>query len=209
MKKLSIILCSLALLNSHNLLAADTFCNAQIKKDYTTSHFISLDDGTVKDIRSGLVWSVCSLGQTWSIGANGKDVCSGQPTSFATWQDALIAVQTANESTAFAANDWRLPNIKELDSIVDRSCYSPAINQSIFPNTYPVNYYSSTPYNGSIDTDLGGDGNNYDHITSRIIDFNTGLESPHKPESQTRVSYSVRVVRCGEWPVPDVCKVAR
>ncbi|WP_434341308.1 DUF1566 domain-containing protein [Motilimonas cestriensis] len=183
--------------------AADTYCNSSIKKDYVPAHFVSLKNGTIKDTRTGLVWSLCSVGQTWTLDQNGKETCKNAPTSFPTWKNALDAVVAENANPTWTVNDWRMPNIKELDSIVDRSCYNPSINQDIFPNTYPVNYYSSTPYKGSDDSVADS---NYDHITSRIISFRTGLENPIRPEGQTRESYSIRLVRCGEWPVSDACK---
>jgi hypothetical protein len=40
--------------------------------------------------------------------------------------------------------DWRLPTFKELDSIIDRSRYGPAINTSFFPDTQNATYRSST-----------------------------------------------------------------
>ncbi len=201
MKAINTLLISSALtLTSFSGYSADTFCRADIKKDYTPVHFVSLKNGTIKDTRTGLIWSVCSLGQTWGQDAKGNDTCTGSPASYNTWKIALNAVQSANTTATFSKNDWRLPNIKELDSIVDRSCYRPAINQDVFPNTSPINYYSSTPYEGKKDTVSE---KNYDHLTSRIIDFRNGLENPLRPEEQTREMYSVRLVRCGEWSTPD------
>jgi len=44
-------------------------------------------------------------------------------------------------------SDWRLPNIKELDSITDDSRYGPAIDIAFFPNENPsCVYWSSTSY---------------------------------------------------------------
>jgi hypothetical protein len=44
-------------------------------------------------------------------------------------------------------SDWRLPNINELKSIVDRSKVSPAIVNG-FENTSSSSYWSSTSYEG-------------------------------------------------------------
>jgi len=43
-------------------------------------------------------------------------------------------------------SDWRLPNIKELESITDDTTYNPVINTTYFPNTNSEYYWSSTTY---------------------------------------------------------------
>jgi len=42
--------------------------------------------------------------------------------------------------------DWRLPNVRELESIVDAGRYSPAVDTSVFPNTKSSYYWTSTTY---------------------------------------------------------------
>ena len=41
-------------------------------------------------------------------------------------------------------NNWRLPNIKELTSIVDYRVGEPAIDETVFPNTNSSNYWSAS-----------------------------------------------------------------
>ncbi|MEK7846512.1 MAG: DUF1566 domain-containing protein [Nitrospinota bacterium] len=43
-------------------------------------------------------------------------------------------------------NDWRLPNIKELESITDDNRYNSAIDSTYFPNINSSYYWSSTTY---------------------------------------------------------------
>lgn len=103
------------------------------------SRFTNNTDGTVTDSVTGLTWKRCSEGL---IGA----LCeSGLPTTY-TWQEAL----KVGAASSFAGkNDWRLPNIKELATIVERQCTMPAINQIVFPATPTMSFWSSTPYDAN------------------------------------------------------------
>lgn len=103
-------------------------------------HFKDHQDGTVTHIKTGLMWQVCSFGQQWK---NGK--CLGKAKAI-TWQDALLSARQLNQSGGYGGySDWRLPNFKELKSIVEYQCYDSAINLRVFPNTPSDYYWSSTP----------------------------------------------------------------
>jgi hypothetical protein len=117
-------------------------CNGSITPSTPFNQFTINGDGTVTDNKTDLTWMRCSLGQTWSAG---ESSCTGTASKY-NWQNAL----TAANSTDFAGqNDWRLPNIKELKSIVEQACYLPTINDIIFPITQSAYYWSSSPYAGS------------------------------------------------------------
>jgi hypothetical protein len=115
--------------------------------------------GTVIDARTGLEWSLCSTGQIWQ---NGN--CTGAPTHFATYAEALTGV----DGNSLGAN-FRLPNIKELGSIIERSCSTPAIDLTIFNGTLNAVYYSSTP-------DNQGNQHFSPELGVKIIDFTNGTE---------------------------------
>ena len=91
----------------------------------------SLDGTEVVDSQVGLVWRRCSAGQTWTASS-----CTGSPTSF-THEEALVYAQKQI--------GWRLPNIKELSSLVDASRFNPSIDGNAFPLTPNALYWSSTP----------------------------------------------------------------
>ena len=126
-------------------------CNPNIVREAPDSRYQLLNSDTeVKDTQTGLIWQRCSLGQTWS------GSCTGTAATY-NWANAL---QTAKNM----GNNWRVPNIKELDSLVEEACYNSAINETYFPNTVNSYYWSSSPYADYSDSawivgfDVGRDG---------------------------------------------------
>lgn len=118
---------------------------ATIPATTPTTRFTDNGNGTVTDKKTGLMWKKCTEGQ---VGNN----CSGNGLLYLSWQTALQQAQKANAigtiGGGFAGfSDWRVPNIKELDSIVERQCYNPAINLAVFPNTSNDFFWSSSPVN--------------------------------------------------------------
>lgn len=116
--------------------AAQT-CNDAIPASAPDSRFIMNGD-EVTDTKTGLIWQHCSLGQT------GSD-CTGDSVNTYTWQQAL---QAAEDVRTNKGQLWRLPNLNELESIVEGKCYGPSINPVIFPNTSSSDYWSASPYAG-------------------------------------------------------------
>jgi hypothetical protein len=97
------------------------------------------EDLIVRDAATSLMWQGCSAGQS------GGD-CTGFAKTLA-WQDA---VNYCEGLTYAGYDDWRLPKINELISIVNYSAYNPAIDSNNFPAT-PVlltNFWTSSPIVG-------------------------------------------------------------
>lgn len=123
--------------------------NTWIEYDKPDGIYADNLDGTITDTETGLMWSKCLVGQTWNAGANASDgsddSCTGTATTD-TWDGALVAASASTEATH---DDWRLPNINELGTLVDRACASPSLNDTVFvglPDTSTqANYWSSTP----------------------------------------------------------------
>ena len=69
--------------------------------DYGINDFADNEDGTITDSATGLMWSQDDSGV-------GMD-----------WEDALAWVEEMNDANYLGYSDWRLPNAKELQSIVD------------------------------------------------------------------------------------------
>lgn len=93
-------------------------------------------NGTVTDGRTGLMWKACSEGQIWS-----SSTCAGSASRF-TWAQAMAKAK----ATSFAGySDWRVPNIKELQTLVEECRVNPSINETVFPSTVWSAFWSSSP----------------------------------------------------------------
>ena len=119
--------------------------------DYSNNRYTDNGDGTISDAQTGLMWMQCSYGQTYDGADSDQDdiICEGSP-AFGNWQQAFAWAADSNANFDYGYSDWRLPNIKELGSIVDFGSAKPAINQSIFPNTASGPYWSSTPSRANV-----------------------------------------------------------
>ena len=89
------------------------------------NNFIDNKNKTVTDQSTGLTWQQEEPG-------------------YMNWGAAL---DYCNKLDLDDKTDWRLPDIKEINSLVDESRYSPAIDKTYFPNAYYDRcYWSSTSY---------------------------------------------------------------
>jgi hypothetical protein len=124
--------------------------------------FLINNDGTVTDLRFGLMWTTCTFGQTFEA-TTGR--CVGNATNVPLWSDALSSQDSLNENTFAGFNTWRLPNAKELQTIIERACRNPAIRSDVFPDSINAVYWTNTP-----DDEVNP------QLKARIIDFADGSE---------------------------------
>ena len=87
-----------------------------------SDHLVINGDGTVTDIFTGLMWQQATEGKM-------------------NWEAAISHCEALSLA---GYDDWRLPNRRELRSIIDHSRRDPAIDTSVFPNTGVSYYLSST-----------------------------------------------------------------
>ena len=85
--------------------------------------FTDNGDGTVTDYHTGLMWQKTDSGAALA------------------WSDAG---RYASGLTLAGHNDWRLPNIKELQSINDESLTNPSLDRAYFGGMLPAENWSST-----------------------------------------------------------------
>jgi hypothetical protein len=94
-----------------------------------THSYTDLGNGIVRDNVTGLEWQ-----QATAPGLSG---------GMYTWQQAF---DYCNNLSLGGKDDWRLPTVKELATLVDSSIPAPGptINTSYFPDTQASSYWSST-----------------------------------------------------------------
>lgn len=100
---------------------------------YGSNNFVATSSDAVTDNATGLMWTKAD---------NGAAV---------TWQAALDWAQSKNVTNYLGHNDWRLPNAKELQSLVNYANApdynaKPAIDTNFFNSTVIVNENGETDY---------------------------------------------------------------
>jgi len=104
------------------LLSASAEANAPVGR-YT------LSPGTVLDTKTKLTWQ------------------RAVPAAMYAWADAKAYCQTLGSS--LGGTGWRLPTIKEIQTIVDESRTTPSIDPTAFPATPATNFWSSSVATGA------------------------------------------------------------
>lgn len=119
---------------------------------YGTNSFTDNGDGTVSDAATGLMWTKADSGAAM------------------TWQEALAWAQSRNAANHLGHGDWRLPDAKELHSLVNLANApdfngKPAIDTTFFTCTCITNengasdfpyYWTSTTHAGYSTTGSAG-----------------------------------------------------
>ena len=93
-----------------------------VQGNQSSPAFTDNGNGTVTDNTTGLVWQQSEGGAM--VVTNALAFC--------------------NTLSLGQYSDWRLPNIKELTSIIDYDRYNPSIDTIYFPNAHAAGYWSST-----------------------------------------------------------------
>jgi len=115
-----------------------TFSVACIRENntYGVNDFSDNGDGTIMDNATGLMWAQDDSGSDVPAGLN--------------WEEALAYAEEQNAANYLGYSDWRLPNVKELQSILDYS-RSPDTTDSaaldpVFNSTAITNEAGETDY---------------------------------------------------------------
>ncbi len=147
------------------------------KPNITNRYSISADGQEVADNETNLIWRRCVEGMAFD-----GSTCVGVPVSVV----LRAAMQLASAQSTSTGIGWRLPNVKELSSIADRSLGILAADTFVFPATPANRFWSSTPYVGVGNYGFGG---------------NAWLVNPDGSVALWDIFYnlaSVRLVRAGQ-----------
>lgn len=119
--------------------------------------------GVVTDHKTGLNWQQTVLSMKYDV-VDAMAYCSG------------------NVAAALSGTGWRLPAIKELQTLVDYSVAlpGPTIDSSAFPETPTATFWSSTPFSGPLASDAAW-----------FVDFSSGSTG----NNGNALMYYVRCVR--------------
>ena len=118
--------------------------------NWPAPRFTDPGDGTVTDTLTGLMWLKDANCMASHYASVDQDTVSSSPgNGTVTWQHALDFVATINSGIrplcAAGYADWRLPNRKELHSLIDYGQFNPALPTAHpFSNVELLYYWTST-----------------------------------------------------------------
>lgn len=92
----------------------------------------------ILDKTTRLIWRRCAEGQSWT-----GSTCSGTPT---TYLSMFYGIDHAKAEATATGQRWRLPNPKELSTLVDTRVKLPAIDTVLFPGFYFSSYLTATAW---------------------------------------------------------------
>lgn len=96
------------------------------------------------DTRTGLTWNNCLLPAVGALDSPNQGT-NCMPAVRYSWNDARLAADTANTLNYRGYDDWRVPNAKELLSLVDDGCAVVAMNTEYFRQAQPDWHWTSSP----------------------------------------------------------------
>jgi len=135
--------------------------SAECFDNFATSYkdrFIIHSNGSLTDRLTGLMWMRCHLGHRWDAQSNTCSTDRGNQKF--TWEEALQNAKVIRDGgiptdqdmqPVGDFTDWRVPNIKEITSLIQRNCSTESnyrIDDSIFVKPAGI-YWSATPALGT------------------------------------------------------------
>lgn len=213
----AVMVCFAIMAISSNCVLADDYGPAPVAKSGQTTCYDQSnnvidcpDTGHDGDIQAGVAWPEPRFtdngngtvtdnltGLIWLKDASCSDLAGPDPTGRGSWTTALSASNTLAEGTCgltdgSSAGDWRLPNIRELHSLIDFGNYTPALPSGHpFIDVQSDYYWSNTTFGAS-------------SLYAWYVNINTGyVDGFNKPSSLS--VWPVRGISrpCAGWPEPN------
>ena len=134
-------------------------------------------NGTISDEQTNLMWEVKGTSDGTPDFSNPTD-----PDNTYSWDDLSEFISLLNATNYGGFTDWRIPTVKELESILDLSIAEPGptIDITLFPNCKAGSYWTS-------DTDIDN------AAMAWAIDFSNSLDNITAKTD----TFSIRAVRGG------------
>jgi len=147
-------------------------------------------DGTIRDAVTGLVWEKLS-----------NDGSLHDVDGLYTWYDAFgVKIAALNTPPCFAGHcDWRLPNRRELESLVDAGRRAPAVAPAFHSSCTPGCSVSACSCALSAQADYFWSSTSYvdSPDLAWAVNFNVGDVNAFDKGRTVPIRYSVRAVRGG------------
>jgi len=110
---------------------------------YAGDKFVKISPTGLEVSDSAFKWSCVKhnvTGQIWEVKTR-----ANKDDSY-TFDNASDYARQINKNKLCGYSDWRVPSIKELNSISDKNTYKPAVDRKYFPNIHPSDYWSKSSY---------------------------------------------------------------
>jgi hypothetical protein len=124
----------------------------EIKSSNTKNGRFIIEECFAIDTQTNLVWMRPALGQDWD-----NEIVVGDAL-YVDWETAVLSVDEINNvfSDLGFHNDWRLPTVDELKTLIDFNKGTEAnyIDADVFPNNGMYFWTSSTPYSPEDNNEL-------------------------------------------------------
>ncbi|MEI6899130.1 MAG: SUMF1/EgtB/PvdO family nonheme iron enzyme, partial [Bacteroidota bacterium] len=143
-----------------------------IPESFPSTRYTDLGNETVTDHLTGLMWQKVNSSNTM------------------TWEEALAF---ASGFSLAGKTDWRLPNIKELQSLNDVNRLKPSIDNSVFTGINAGNFWSSTTMINSqnkawdMNVDFGIVSYNEKNLRENVLLVRGGLDNPSLNISESNI----------------------
>lgn len=118
--------------------------------------FVDHGDGTITDQLTNLMWKKCPEGREWDVDSS-SCVTDLDSSAHFNWQPATVRAGWVNDGILgqdLGYTDWRLPNIKELTSLVEPEREGGRLDTSLFDishdflDSFTPAFWSSTHHAG-------------------------------------------------------------